>query len=130
MKYDIRNLPYDKVTVSPSILAADFGTLDADVAKAAAAGADVTAYYVKSAFQPEFELRDAKRLSEELGAKMTVIDLDVLSDSTITANPADRCYHCKKRIFTAIVDAARADGGHRLLAHQRRNVKARCRRIL
>ena len=39
MKYDIRNLPYDKVTVSPSILAADFGTLDADVAKAAAAGA-------------------------------------------------------------------------------------------
>ena len=41
MKYDIRNLPYDKVTVSPSILAADFGTLDADVAKAAAAGADL-----------------------------------------------------------------------------------------
>ena len=40
MKYDIRNLPFDKVTVSPSILAADFGTLDADCAKAAAAGAD------------------------------------------------------------------------------------------
>ena len=74
------------------------------------AGADVTAYYVKSAFQPEFELRDAKRLAEELGAKMTVLELDVLSDSTITANPSDRCYHCKKRIFTAIVAAARADG--------------------
>lgn len=74
------------------------------------AGADVTAYYVKSAFQPKFELRDAKRLAEELGAKMTVIELDVLCDRTITANPADRCYHCKKRIFTAIVDAARADG--------------------
>ena len=41
MRYDIRNLPFDKVTVSPSILAADFGTLDADVAKAAAAGADL-----------------------------------------------------------------------------------------
>ena len=41
MKYDIRNLPLDKVTVSPSILAADFGTLDADCAKAAAAGADL-----------------------------------------------------------------------------------------
>lgn len=74
------------------------------------AGADVTAYYVKSAFQPEFELRDAQRLAEELGAKMTVLTLDVLCDSTITANPADRCYHCKKRIFTAIVSAARADG--------------------
>jgi len=74
------------------------------------AGADVTAYYVKSAFQPEFELRDAQRLAEELGAKMTVLTLDVLCDSAITRNPADRCYHCKKRIFTAIVDAARADG--------------------
>lgn len=41
MKYDIRNLPFDKVTVSPSILAADFGTMAADTAKAAAAGADL-----------------------------------------------------------------------------------------
>ena len=41
MKYDIRNLSFDKVTVSPSILAADFGTLDADCAKATAAGADL-----------------------------------------------------------------------------------------
>ena len=74
------------------------------------AGADVTAYYVKSAFQPAFELRDAQRLSEELGTKMTVIELDVLSDGEITANPANRCYYCKKRIFTAIVYAARANG--------------------
>lgn len=77
---------------------------------ATAAGADVTAYYVHSAFQPAFELRDAQRLAQELGAKMRVLELDVLGDETITANPADRCYHCKKRIFTAIVQAARKDG--------------------
>ena len=71
---------------------------------------DVTAYYVKSAFQPEFELRDAKRLAEELGAKMRTIELDVLCNSEITANPDNRCYHCKKKIFTAIADAAREDG--------------------
>ncbi len=41
MNCDIRTLPYDRVTVSPSILAADFGTLDADVAKVTAAGADL-----------------------------------------------------------------------------------------
>ena len=74
------------------------------------ANADVTAYYVKSAFQPEFELRDAERLARELGAKMRVIELDVLCDDTVVENRTDRCYHCKKRIFTAIVDAARADG--------------------
>ena len=77
---------------------------------ATAAGADVTAYYVHSAFQPAFELRDAQRLAQELGAKMRVLELDVLGDEAITENPADRCYHCKKRIFTAIVQAARADG--------------------
>lgn len=77
---------------------------------ATAAGADVTAYYVHSAFQPAFELRDAQRLAQELGAKMRVLKLDVLSDDAITTNPPERCYHCKKRIFTAIVQAARKDG--------------------
>ena len=77
---------------------------------AKSAGAVVTAYYVKTAFQPEFELRDAKRLASELGAKMTVLELDVLHDSSVTANPPDRCYHCKRRIFTAIMEAAKQDG--------------------
>lgn len=97
---------------NPNIALAFSGGVDSAylLYAAVAAGADVTAYYVKSAFQPEFELRDAQRLAQELGAKMQVIALDVLGDAAVTANPADRCYHCKKRIFTAIVDAARADG--------------------
>lgn len=74
------------------------------------AGADVKAYYVKSAFQPEFELRDARRLAEELDAQMEVIALDVLCDEAVAANPSNRCYYCKKRIFTAIADAAARDG--------------------
>ena len=64
------------------------------------AGCDIHAYYVKSAFQPEFELEDAKRLVKELDATMTVLNLDVLSDSNITDNPANRCYCCKKKIFS------------------------------
>ena len=47
------------------------------------AGCDVHAYYVKSAFQPEFEFEDAKKLAKELGAKMTVLEVDILSDSVI-----------------------------------------------
>ena len=73
-------------------------------------GADVTAYYVKSAFQPEFEYQDALRLAEELSAKMKVIPIDVLSDETVRKNPADRCYYCKRQIFSRILDAAAADG--------------------
>ncbi len=73
-------------------------------------GADVTAYYVKSAFQPQFELDDAVRLAEVLGARMKILNVDVLAAPEVTANPSDRCYHCKKRIFGAILSAAEADG--------------------
>ena len=73
-------------------------------------GADVRAYYVKSAFQPQFELEDAWRLAETLSADMRVLDVDILADETVAANPPDRCYHCKRRIFSAIASAAAADG--------------------
>jgi len=72
-------------------------------------GAQVCAYYVKSAFQPEFELEDAKRLASELGADMKIINADVLSNPIITGNPSDRCYHCKKLIFSTIAKTATED---------------------
>ena len=78
-------------------------------------GAEVRAYYVKTAFQPRFELEDAERLAKELGAEMTILPLDVLCHEAITANPSDRCYHCKKVLFAAITDAAKKDGFDLLL---------------
>lgn len=77
---------------------------------AAQSGADVTAYYVKTKFQPQFELDDAERLARQLGVKMRVLPLDILQDVQITANPRNRCYFCKKKIFSAILQAAEADG--------------------
>lgn len=73
-------------------------------------GSRVCAYYVKSAFQPQFELDDAMRLAKELGAEMKVIELDVLSEEEIVKNGSNRCYFCKRRIFTSITEAARKDG--------------------
>ena len=73
-------------------------------------GAEVRAYYARSAFQPRFEHEDALRLAGELNAPLTVLDLDVLSDEAVRANPPDRCYHCKRRIFGAIREAAARDG--------------------
>ena len=73
-------------------------------------GKRVKAYYVKTAFQPRFELEDAFRLAKELDAEMQVLEVDILCDATVTANPADRCYHCKKVLFSHILKAAKADG--------------------
>ncbi|MDO4573441.1 MAG: ATP-dependent sacrificial sulfur transferase LarE [Clostridia bacterium] len=73
-------------------------------------GADVRPYFVKSQFQPEFELRDAQRLCDELGSELTVIELDILGCEQVRLNPADRCYHCKSRLFSALTERAARDG--------------------
>lgn len=78
-------------------------------------GAEVMAYYVKTAFQPAFELEDACQLSRQLGFPMKVLQLDILCRENVTANPADRCYHCKKAIFSAIAEEAAKDGFSLLL---------------
>lgn len=75
----------------------------------------VRAYYVKSPFQPRFELDDARRLALGLGAELRVLELDVLADPAVAANPPDRCYHCKRRIFSAVAQAAGEDGFSLLL---------------
>lgn len=71
----------------------------------------VKAYYVKSCFQPEFELEDALRLAEELGADMEALNLgESVLDEKVSSNPPDRCYYCKKKIMGAIKEAAARDG--------------------
>lgn len=73
-------------------------------------GAEVRAYYVNAAFQPQFELDDATRLAKQLNADMKVLTADVLSNETVVQNPADRCYHCKNVIFNMILAEAKKDG--------------------
>ncbi|MCI5585902.1 MAG: ATP-dependent sacrificial sulfur transferase LarE [Lachnospiraceae bacterium] len=73
-------------------------------------GVKIQPYYVKSAFQPEFEYQDALRLAKELGAELKVIHVDVLASKQVTANPANRCYYCKNCIFSTILKEAAKDG--------------------
>ncbi|MCG4526688.1 ATP-dependent sacrificial sulfur transferase LarE [Intestinimonas massiliensis] len=77
-------------------------------------GCDLTAYYVRTAFQPEFEYEDARRLAEEVGVPLRVVEADILSVPLAAANGPDRCYHCKRALFALLWEAARRDG-HTLL---------------
>ena len=74
------------------------------------AGAEVRPYFVKTPFQPRFELEDARRLCAQLGVELAVIRFDILTDPQVAANPADRCYYCKKRLFSLLRERAAADG--------------------
>ena len=79
------------------------------------AGAEVRPYFVKTPFQPRFELEDAWRLCNQLDAELTVLDCDILSDEAVTANPPDRCYHCKRRLFSHLKYYAASEGFSLLL---------------
>ena len=78
--------------------------------KAKECGADIQPYYIKTAFQPEFELYDALRLCEEIGVELKVINYDILSVPEIKANPKNRCYYCKRALFSALKMQAEKDG--------------------
>ena len=73
-------------------------------------GAQVRPYFIKTAFQPQFELEDARRLCAQLGVELTVVELDVLQIPGVAENPPDRCYHCKRALFGRLRQQAQADG--------------------
>ena len=73
-------------------------------------GADIQPYYIKTAFQPEFEFYDALRLCEEIGVELKVIEYDILSLPDVAKNPKNRCYFCKRALFSALKGQAEKDG--------------------
>lgn len=78
-------------------------------------GAQVRPYFVKTVFQPAFELNDAKWLTAQLGVELTVLNLDILCDSGVASNPDDRCYYCKRALMTCLYVRAMQDGFDLLL---------------
>ena len=73
-------------------------------------GADIRPYFVKTPFQPRFELEDARALAGGLGAELRVLEVDILALPEVAANPPERCYFCKKGMFSAIARAAGEEG--------------------
>lgn len=73
-------------------------------------GAQIQPYFVKTQFQPEFELEDAKNFAKFLDIDLKIIELNVLENEVITKNPEDRCYYCKNVIFSNLISEAKKDG--------------------
>ena len=80
----------------PAAAVAFSGGVDsaAVLASAVEAGVRVAAFFVKSAFQPDFELDDAKWAAAALRVPLTVLTPPVLDHPAVAANGPDRCYHC------------------------------------
>ena len=67
-----------------------------------ALGEKVIAVTLLSAFVPEHEITEAKLLTSTLGIHHEFIRVDELSIPGVAANPPNRCYLCKKALFTQI----------------------------
>jgi uncharacterized protein len=56
------------------------------------------------------EKAEALELGKQLGVQHVLLETDEFADETFTANTAERCYHCKKIRFSALVEWAAARG--------------------
>jgi len=69
-------------------------------------GSQCAAVTVRSAVFPEREVHLATQLARSLGVRHVLLDVDPLAIAEFVANPPDRCYHCKRAVFGAILEAA------------------------
>jgi uncharacterized protein len=56
------------------------------------------------------ETREARDLARQLGVPLRIVRARVLESRDFAANPPDRCYHCKKRLFSAFLRIAAEKG--------------------
>ena len=73
-------------------------------------GDEVVAVTVRSPFVPSEEIDGSINFCKKEGIKQIIIDADILSSEDVCANPPDRCYICKKAIFSLMKERALEEG--------------------
>ena len=71
---------------------------------------NVLAVTVVSPLMPQRDRGSATAVAGALGARHRIIETDELQVSAITANPPDRCFHCKSHTFALLTGIAREEG--------------------
>ncbi len=72
--------------------------------------ANVMAVTARSSTYPEREFREATEFARKIGVRHTVIVSEELDIKGFSDNPVDRCYFCKRELFTKILAVARQNG--------------------
>jgi pyridinium-3,5-biscarboxylic acid mononucleotide sulfurtransferase len=73
-----------------------------------ALGDQVLALTVRSSYMSVTEIDDSVSIAKSLGVRHKIIDVDF--PELIRFNPPDRCYHCKKALFTRLLEETRKEG--------------------
>lgn len=70
-------------------------------------GDRVLAVTASSETYPSGELGEAKKNARMLGVKHVVINTNELDDENFASNPPERCYYCKKELFSKLMGLAK-----------------------
>lgn len=73
-------------------------------------GRRVVAVTMKTCLHPARETWEAARTAAAMGAEHRMIEVDELAAAGILDNPADRCYRCKRFLFTKLRALAGEEG--------------------
>ncbi|WP_461206801.1 ATP-dependent sacrificial sulfur transferase LarE [Clostridium sp. DL1XJH146] len=73
-----------------------------------ALGDKAVAITIETPYIPKWEIEEAKELAKEIGIKHIIIPLGI--EESIENNPVDRCYLCKKVVFSNIIEEAKRQG--------------------
>lgn len=73
-------------------------------------GERVVAFTEASPLHQAWELAEARELADRLGARHLVVEADELENPEFAANPANRCYLCKKVLYGEAFRIAAAEG--------------------
>ncbi len=64
---------------------------------------NILAVTATSATYPKQELKQAEALAKRIGVRHKIIKTGELKDKRFTANPSNRCYFCKKELFSLLL---------------------------
>ncbi len=67
---------------------------------------NVTAFFVQTDLLGDNDRKRVAYFSNLLDFRLSRLSLDITGEEKIMTNPVDRCYHCKKKIFSTIKNAA------------------------
>lgn len=96
-----------------SVLVAFSGGVDSSLLLKVAADTlpgRVVAFTEDSPLHQSWELDESRTLAESLGIRQMVVTSTELGNPAFAANPPDRCYICKKDIFSRAVETAKELG--------------------
>lgn len=78
---------------------------------AAKSGKKVYAVTFATRLHPAGDMKNAGKVAEELGGEHVILKIDELEQDDIRQNPPNRCYLCKRHLFSQLKEFGKEKGG-------------------